>query len=57
MSILKWDATEFVERFREGEFDGHLDDTLATLSPDQLEELQSLLLIEGESRFEYCPKA
>jgi hypothetical protein len=57
MSNQKWDVPEFLERFRDGEFDAHLDEILQSLSPDQLEELQSLLLVEGESRYEYCPKA
>jgi len=57
MSNQKWDVPEFLERFRDGEFDAHLDEILRSLSPDQLEELQSLLLVEGESRYEYCPKA
>ena len=57
MPDQKWDVVEFLERFREGEFDGYLDDILASLSPDQLEELQNLLLVQGESRYEYCPKA
>jgi len=44
----EWDVLEFVERFRDGEFDGQLGETLNSLSPDQIEDLQ-LYLREGES--------
>lgn len=44
----EWDVLEFVERFRDGEFDGHLGETLNLLSPDQIEDLQHFLR-EGES--------
>jgi hypothetical protein len=44
----EWDVLEFVERFRDGEFDGQLGETLNSLSPDQIEDLQ-LFLGEDES--------
>jgi hypothetical protein len=50
MSDQEWDVQEFVERFRHGEFDGHLRDALDSLSPDQIEDLQGFLLRQGESR-------
>ena len=46
----KWDVAEFFERLRHGEFDGRLREALDSLSPDQTEELQSYLLLQGESR-------
>jgi len=50
MSDQEWDVQEFVERFRDGEFDGHLREALDSLSPNQIEDLQSFLLMQGESR-------
>jgi hypothetical protein len=48
--LQEWDALEFVERFQDGEFDGQLGETLASLSPEQIEDLQRMLLMQGESR-------
>ena len=50
MSNQEWDVAEFVQRFRDGEFDGQLIESLNALSPEQTEELQSYLLMDGESR-------
>ena len=50
MSDREWDLLEFVERFKNGEFDGQLSKALDSLSPEQMEDLNSFLLIEGESR-------
>jgi hypothetical protein len=50
MSDQEWDVLEFMERFREGQFDGNLSETLDSLSPDQIEDLHSLILMQGESR-------
>jgi len=50
MSDQKWDVVEFVERFRNGEFDARLAETIESLSPEQIEDLQSFLLMTGESR-------
>jgi hypothetical protein len=55
MSDQEWDVLEFMERFREGQFDGNLSETLDSLSPDQIEDLHSLLLMQGESRNQFCP--
>ena len=57
MSDQEWDALEFVERFKNGEFDGQWGETLDSLSPDQIEDLHSLLLMQGESRNQFCPAA
>jgi len=54
MSDQEWDVLEFMERFREGQFDGNLSETLDSLSPDQIEDLHSLLLMQGESRNQFC---
>ena len=43
MSDQDWDVQEFVARFRNGEFDGQLGETLDSLSPEQIEDLQCLL--------------
>jgi hypothetical protein len=50
MSDQEWDVLEFVERFRNGEFDGQLVETMESLSSEQIEELQARLLMQGESR-------
>jgi len=50
MSDRDWDALEFVERFRNGEFDARMAETLHSLSPEQIEDLESFLLMQGESR-------
>jgi hypothetical protein len=50
MSDREWDVLEFVERFRNGEFDGQLGETLDSLSSEQVEDLHSVLLLQGESR-------
>jgi hypothetical protein len=44
MSDQQWDVLEFVQRFRNGELDGKLEDTLDVLSPEQLEDLHRILL-------------
>jgi uncharacterized protein (DUF433 family) len=45
----EWDVLEFVERFRNGEFDARLAETLESLSREQIEDLESFLLMQGES--------
>ncbi len=50
MSDREWDVGEFVARFRDGEFDGQLRETLESLSPRQVEELQLFLMRERERR-------
>ena len=50
MTGQEWDVREFVERFRNGDFDGQLHETLNALSPEQLEDLNSFLPMQGESR-------
>ena len=50
MSDQEWDVLEFVERFRNGEFDTRLAETLDSLSREQIEDLESLLVMQGESR-------
>jgi hypothetical protein len=50
MSDQEWDVLEFVERFRNGEFDGQLGEIIESLSPQQIEDLHGYLLMEGESR-------
>jgi len=50
MSDRDWDVLEFVQRFRNGEFDARLAETLDSLSPEQIEDLESFLLLQGESR-------
>ena len=54
MSDQEWDVLEFIERFRAGEFDGHLREAMESLSLDQIEDLQSFLLVQGESRYQSC---
>jgi hypothetical protein len=56
MSDQEWDVREFVERFRNGEFDGQLTETLDSLSPDQIEVLQRYLLMRGECRNGIVPE-
>ena len=53
MSDQQWDVLEFVERFRNGEFDGRLGEVLDSLSPEQIEDLQSVVLMHGESRYDF----
>ncbi|HSR09752.1 MAG TPA: hypothetical protein VLM42_21660 [Bryobacteraceae bacterium] len=50
MSDQEWDVLKFVEYFRNGEFDTRLAETLQSLSPEQLEDLEKFLRMEGESR-------
>jgi hypothetical protein len=40
MSDREWDLLEFVERFKNGEFDGQLGEALGSLSPEQMEDLK-----------------
>jgi hypothetical protein len=56
MSDQEWDILEFVERFRNGEFDARLAETLDSLSSEQIEDLQSFLLMQGESRNGIVPE-
>jgi hypothetical protein len=49
MSDQAWDVLEFVERFRNGEYDGQWGETLDSLSPEQIEDLHRLLM-QGECR-------
>ena len=44
MPDQEWDVLEFVERFRNGEFDGQWDEALNSLSPEQIEDLNNFLL-------------
>ena len=53
MSDQQWDVLEFVERFRNGEFDGRLGEVLDSLSPEQIDDLQSVVLMQGESRYDF----
>ena len=50
MSDRECDLLEFVERFKNGEFDGQLGEALDSLSPEQMEDLNTFLLMQGESR-------
>ena len=50
MADREWDVLEFVECFKNGEFDGKLGEVLDSLSPEQMEDLNSFLLMQGESR-------
>ena len=54
MSDQEWDVLDFMERFKEGQFDGNLSETLDSLSPDQIDDLHILLLMQGESRNQFC---
>lgn len=54
MADRNWDVLEFVERFRNGEFDSQLAEALDSLSPEQTEKLRSLL-IRGENRIGISP--
>jgi hypothetical protein len=56
MSDQEWDVLEFVERFQNGEFDARLTEILDSLSPEQIEDLQSYLLMQGESRNGIVPE-
>lgn len=47
MSDQDWDVSDFYQRFQNGEFDGHLRETLESLSPRQVEELQGFVLEKG----------
>ena len=49
MSDQEWDIDGFFARFKNGEFDGKLGETLDSLSPDQFEALQRFLLKEGKN--------
>ena len=44
-----WDVLEFVERFRGGEFNGQLGEILASLSSEQIEELQRMALLRSRA--------
>jgi hypothetical protein len=48
MSDQEWAVLEFVERFRNGEFDGQWEEALNSLSPEQIEYLNDLLLMQGD---------
>ena len=52
----EWDVLEFIERFRNGDFDGHLAETFDSLTPEQVDDLQRLLLMQGESRTGIMPE-
>jgi hypothetical protein len=43
----EWDVQEFVERFRDGEFDGQLGETLDLLTAEQVEDLRRLAADAG----------
>ena len=55
VSDLEWDVLEFVQRFRNGEFDGQLGETISSLSAEQIEDIQHFLLREGESHNRIVP--
>jgi hypothetical protein len=42
-----WDATLFVERLKDGAFDGHVSETLGSLSTDQIDEVNKALAEDG----------
>ena len=50
MSDQQWDVLEFVQRLRDGELDGHLGEAFDLLSPEQLDELERLLLRAREKK-------
>lgn len=50
MSDQEWDVLEFVERFRNGEFDGQWNEALNSLSPEQIEDLNAFLVMRGDGR-------
>jgi len=50
MSDQQWDVLEFVRRLRDGELDGHLGEAFDLLSPEQLEQLERLLLRAREKK-------
>ena len=50
MSDQQWDVLEFVRRLRDGELDGHLGEAFDLLTPEQLEELERLLLRAREKK-------
>ena len=56
MKDQDWDILEFVQRFRNGEFDGQLAETLDLLSPEQIEDLHRFVLMQGESRDGIVPE-
>jgi len=45
----EWEVADFVRRFKHGEFDGRLKEALDSLSPRQIDELQSFLLMPKNS--------
>ena len=50
MSDQEWDVLEFVDRFRNGEFDGQWYEALNSLSPEQIEDLNHFLLMPSDGR-------
>ncbi len=48
MSDQQWNVQEFAKRFRDGEFDDELGETLDVLTSEQLEDFRRLLLRQGE---------
>ena len=51
MSDQEWEVGEFVARVKAGELDdSQLGQALDLLSPEQMDDLQNYLLMQGESR-------
>jgi hypothetical protein len=48
----EWDVLEFVERFRDGEFDGRIGEALELLSSEQIEDLRRLATDASWGRLE-----
>ena len=47
----EWDVMEFFKRFRDGEFDNELGETLDVLTSEQFEDFRRLLLMpDGKTR-------
>jgi hypothetical protein len=51
MPDQEWDVQDFFQRFRDGEFDGRLTETLGSLSQEQLTEVERFM-IEGRYEIE-----
>ena len=49
MPNQQWDVLEFLKRFRDGEFDDELGETLDVLTSEQFEEFRRLLLMQREN--------
>ena len=49
MADKEWNVRDFVERFKDGEFNAQLLEALDSLSPEQIEELERFLLMQGKN--------